>query len=309
MNSQLKKILPFLPLVLIAVLAVGQLRADSLNLGLLTAEAPSGWTAAPVEGAYVVFGPGEKVSMTITFAEYAYPDPRVMAGRLAADYAVKALDDEAGFIFFQDRDFRFWRGLSAGGQSLEISVHGTDEHLAALLSGLKIPLSGRDDAALSEQLEFLLGKLKKDEVISWLTGQTPPFAEPPAFGSENLEGYDPEGAKDWSGRGLSARVPKSWTVTEEEGRIRFASPDQAEFLIVKTLPAVKPALGREALARRQQEIHQLGGVNLRSAEGRIFFDLPDLSGGEMFDGESESIVLIRQGGGPELEALQWSLFE
>lgn len=307
------------PLLLAAVttlLAVGPflLRADeTLDIDLFSAETPTGWTANPAEGAYVIFDPSETISLIINYTEYQQPDLSVMAKRLAADYVVKELDSSSGFLFFEDKDYRFWRGLTPQGQSLEISVHGTHEKLPALLKSVEISAETKKKTEWAAQLQILLESLKEPEVIDWLTGATPLFADPPAPRPEAALAGEPEATVPWHGMGLNAQVPQSWSIATENGAARFSAPDQKEYLLVIPLPSLKISDFGDDFDRYQarcvEEVGQIGGVNMRAAEGTIYFDMPDLSEGEIFYTENSSFALIRQGGSLELEALHWSLLE
>jgi|GEM_PF-4423855 len=316
MNAKFKYIA--LLAAIVFIFAVGsQLRGETLDMDLFTAEAPAGWTAGPAEGAFVVFDPEETISLIINYTEYAYPDPAVMAKRLGTEYAVKTLDESAGFVFSEnsdDGDYRFWRGLSPEGQSLEISVHGSHEKLAELLQSLAVSAEARKEATLAAQLQTLLDNLKKPEVISWLTGSAPLSADPPPAKPEADRAGEPAETVPWRGdQNLGAQVPKSWSIDTEKGRTRFSSPDRKEQFTVIPLTSLKVVDFGDDFDRYQagcaEEVHKIGGVNIRSAEGTVFFDLPDLSEGEVFNRGDNSFILIRQGSSPELEALHWSLFE
>lgn len=313
MNSRLKN----LPLAVALLFLLGlatQLWGETLALDLFTAEAPPGWAAGPAEDVYYVFDPEEKISMLIGSTVYAHPEPSVMARRLGAEYAVKTLDDSAGFLFFEDKDYRFWRGLSPEGRSLEVSVHGTHPKLAGLLKSIEISSETKKDTELAAQLQVLLENLKRPEVIDWLTFAAPLFAEPPAPRPEPAEVGEPAATTPWRGElQLTAKLPQGWNAATENGQTRFTSPDQKEYLLVIPIASAKVSdFGEDYEAYKARcvaEVHQVGGVNIRAAEGTVYFDLPDLSRGEVFHVDEHIFILVRQGGSPELEALHWSLFE
>lgn len=321
------------------ILAAPLLKAESLDLDILTAEAPAGWTANPAEGAYVIFDPTETVSLIVNYTKYYQPDFSVMARRLAIDNAVKELGDFSkyfqpdsqdtagrlaidnvfkdlgnfsGFIFFEDRDYRFWRGVTLAGQSMEISVHGTHENLPDLLKNIRVSAETKDIGTRS-QFQVLLNCLRNPEVIAWLTGAAPLFADPPRPRPEPIPAGEPEATKLWQGLGLTGLAPQSWTISTENDQTKFSSADQKEHLIIIPLPSLKVADFGDDFDRYQarcvEEVARIGGVNLRAAEGTIYFDMPNLSEGEIFNADNHSFILIRQGGSPELEALHWSLLE
>lgn len=304
---------PLLAAVVILLSISPFLWAETLDMDLFSAEAPSGWTANPAEGAYVIFDPPETISLIINYTEYQKPDLPVMAKRLAADYAVKELDNSAGFLFFEDKDYRFWRGLTPQGQSLEISVHGTHEKLPDLLKGVEVSAETQRNTELASQLLILLENLKKPEVIDWLTGAAPLFADPPAPRPELTQIGEPEATMPWQGLGLNAQVPQSWAISTENGQARFSAPNQKEYLLVIPLPSLKVGDFVDDFDRYQakceEEVGKIGGVNMRAAEGTTYFDMPDLSEGEIFNTGTASFVLILHGRSPELESLHWSLLE
>lgn len=306
------KYFPFVAVAAVLLAAGALLRAETLDMDLFTAQAPAGWTASPTEGAYVIFDPDEAISLIINYSQYERPDFAVMGRRLAAEKAVRELADSAGFLFAEDKAYRFWRGLTPAGQSLEISVNGTHPRLSELLRSLGLSSAAQNDQELAGQLQSLLENLKQQEVLDWLTGAVPLSADPPRSAPEPAQSGEPE-TRIWQGLNLTAKAPQSWSIAAENEQTRFTSPDQSEYLLLIPLPALKLSDFGDDFARYKascvEEIAKIGGVNLRAAEGTIYFDRPDLSKGEIFYAGDDSFILIRQGNSPELEALHWSLLE
>lgn len=313
MNGKLKAAALLAALILIFAAGLQLSDETSLNLDPFTARAPKGWAAGPAEGVFYVFDPEEKISMLIGSTEYANPDSAVMARRLGVEYAVKTLDDSSGFFFFEDKDYRFWRGLTPEGRALEVSVHGTHEKLAEVLKSIEISASTKKDAAAAAQFQVLLANLKKPEVIDWLTFAAPLFADPPPPRPEPAQADESE-ATPWRGElNLAAKLPQGWSVAAENGQTRFSSPDRREYLVVIPIRTMKVSDFGENYERYRTsclaEIQKIGGLNIHDAEGQIRFDLPDLSRGEIFHVDDNIFILLIQGGSPELDYIHWSLFE
>ena len=230
-------------------------------------------------------------TLTILTVPYAFPDVDGLMNKSAGDNRVRTLKGELGYVFEDHQGVRTWGMITKNGLQCEFSVNGPWEGLADFVAAM-------EPAGDAEGMDTVIAAAKNKAVQDWLNFIVPSFAEPvpprPAAEKSRLP------AKNYAGKGLTAKMPEDWRVMESPVHVLFASKDSAQSVSAQAVTL--DADDYDTFLAAAKEIRAaFNGANFLITEGVVSFDIGDDAHATLEQHGPIALFLTIQGEGPDLE--------
>ncbi len=238
---------------------------DRTDVGDYSVQTPKDWMFSQEESMTAFRAPEDAHSILVLTTMYENGKlDAIIKEQAGKNTEVRKQPDGRSYMYEDASGSRVWGMLSKNGQFCEITVENEFEGTGAFLASMK---PGDDAPGMKDVIKAA----NSPEVVAWLSF-APEKAAAPAKAKESRAK-----ARPFKGNGLVATVPPGWSAKIDKNTVVFTADDESAGIVASLLPLPSDKY-KDFEAFSKKFAKQLGGSNIRSAEGMVEFQTKDATG-------------------------------